>query len=245
MEEMRPLDERMLSRKARFTPEIALLLDERGMMFAAAGSRIAFEPLIKRAREGLERCGTTYGQYFVTDALAGRIPAKLQIFTSTFFTDDSTREAIAAQRQARPELTRVWCWAPGWLAKDGRNDANIFRTTGFKARRIPEALPEVTSTPAGKALGFPDSWKGIWKVDPLFAVEASEEEILARWPDGSAAVVVHKSGSGYEVFCGTPALPTKVLAGFAKLAGCRFYAEPDTAYVRVAENKAFVESIAE
>ena len=243
MEKMRPLDEKMLSRQTRFTPEIALLLDERGMMFAAAGSRIAFEPLVKRAREGLERCGTTYGQYFVTDSFAGRVPAKLQIFTSVFFADESTREAITAQRAARPELTRIWCWAPGWLTRDGRDDAGIFRTTGFKARRIPEVLPEAHATAAGKALGFPDSWKGIWKVDPLFAVEASEEETLARWPDGSAAVAVHKAGDGYEVFCGIPALPTKVLAGFAKLAGCRFYAEPDTAYVRVAEGEVFVEPL--
>ena len=107
----------------------------------------------------------------------------------------------------------------------------------------PEVLPEAHATAAGKALGFPDSWKGIWKVDPLFAVEASEEETLARWPDGSAAVAVHKAGDGYEVFCGIPALPTKVLAGFAKLAGCRFYAEPDTAYVRVAEGEVFVEPL--
>ena len=243
MEEMRPLDERMLSRKTRFTPEIALLLDERGMMFAAAGSRIAFEPLVKRAREGLERCGTTYGQYFVTDAFAGRVPARLQIFTSTFFADEPIQKAIVAQRVARPEITRVWCWAPGWLSKDGRDDANIFKTTGFKARRMPEALPEAISTPAGKALGFPDSWKGIWKVDPLFAVDATEEETLARWADGSPAVALHKAGAGYEVFCGIPALPTKVIAGFARLAGCRRCAEPDTAYVREAEGQVFAEPV--
>ena len=152
-------------------------------------------------------------------------------------------QAEAAQRQAQPGVTRVWCWAPGWLTKNGRDDDNIFRTTGFNARRIPEAWPEATSTPAGKALGFPDSWKGLWKVDPLFAVEATEEETLARWPDGSAAVAIHKAGTGYEVFCGIPALPTKVLAGFARLAGCRLHAEPDTAYVREAEGQVFVEPL--
>ena len=245
MEELRPLDELMLARRTCFTPDIALLLDERSMMFAAAGSRVAFEPLVKRAREGLERCGAPYGQYFASDALAGRVPARLQIFTSSFFADDGTRRAIAAQRAARPELTRVWCWAPGWLTDAGRDVSGIFRTTGFKARRMPEAWPEVRSTVAGKALGFPDSWKGLWKVDPLFAVEATEDETLARWPDGSPAVAVHRAGTGHEVFCAIPALPTKVLAGFARLAGCRLYAEPDTAYVREAEGSIFIEPLGE
>ena len=101
------------------------------------------------------------------------------------------------------------------------------------------------STVAGKALGFPDSWKGLWKVDPLFAVEATEDETLARWPDGSPAVAVHRAGTGHEVFCAIPALPTKVLAGFARLAGCRLYAEPDTAYVLEAEGSIFIEPLGE
>jgi hypothetical protein len=123
------------------------------MLYAAAGSRVAFEPLIKRAREGLERCGVPYGQYFVTDALAGRLKsAKLQIFTSSFYAGTAEKVAIARHRKMQPDVTRVWCWAPGWLAERGRDDENIFRTTGFKARRIAAAHPKVKSTAAGKAL---------------------------------------------------------------------------------------------
>ena len=244
METMRPLDEKMFARRSCFSPEIALLLDEHSMLYAAAGSRVAFEPLIKRAREGLERCGVPYGQYFVTDALAGRLKsAKLQIFTSSFYAGTAEKVAIARHRKMHPDVTRVWCWAPGWLAERGRDDENIFRTTGFKARRIAAAHPKVKSTAAGKALGFPDSWQGLWVVDPLFAVEAAEEDILAKWPDGSAAVAVRRNGKGTDVFCGIPALPTHVLAGFAKLAGCKFYADPDTAYVHAAEGFVHVEPL--
>ena len=244
MEELRPLDVAMFARKKPFSPEIAILVDEFGMMFAAAGSRVAFEPLLKRARESFERCGAPYGQYFASDAIAGRVPAKLQFFTSTFFADEPARAAIAAQRQAQPDVTRVWCWAPGWLTNAGRDDTNILKTTGFRAQRIAAALPEVQAAAAGKALGFPDAWKGLWTVDPLFSVEASDDETLARWPDGSPAVVARKAGKGYEVFCGIPALPAKVIAGLAKLAGCQLAAAPDTAYVRAAEGKVFVELLA-
>lgn len=216
------------------------------MLFAAAGSRVAFETLIKRAREGLERCGVPYGQYFATDALAGRLTsAKLQIFTSSFYAGEAEKRAIARHRKLQPDIIRVWCWAPGWLTEKGRDDGNIFRTTGFKATRIAAARPTVTATAAGKALGFPDSWQGVWTVDPLFAVEADEKDILAKWPDGSAAVAMRRNGAGkgIDVFCGIPALPTHVLAGFAKLAGCTFYADPDIAYVHAAEGFVHVEPL--
>ncbi|MBQ3098304.1 MAG: hypothetical protein IJC66_09115, partial [Kiritimatiellae bacterium] len=74
-------------------------------------------------------------------------------------------------------------------------------------------------------------------------VEAAEADVLAKWPDGSAAVAMRKTGKGIDVFCGIPALPTHVLAGFAKLAGCKFYADPDTAYVHAAEGFVHVEPL--
>jgi len=246
MEELRPLDEAMLARKGPFAPEIALLLDERGMLFATANSRVVFDPLIRRAREHFEKCGAPYGQYLAVDALAGRVPAKLQFFTSTFFAGEPTRRAIAAQRKAQPGITRVWCWAPGWLSKEGKSEENMFLTTGFKTRRIEAIFPTVSATPAGKALGFPDSWSAIWenlKIDPLFSAVASGDETLARWPDGSPAVAARKAGAGYEVFFGIPAFTPEVVAGLAKLAGCTLYANPGEAYVRAAEGKVFAEPL--
>ena len=61
MEEMRPLELEIANvRKGPFAPEIAILLDERGMLFAAAESRPAFDPLIRFGRLHFETCGAPY-----------------------------------------------------------------------------------------------------------------------------------------------------------------------------------------
>ncbi len=237
MEELGPLDEKMLSRKAPYSPEIALLLDERSILFAAAGSSVVFQTLVSHARGNFELCGTPCGQYFATDALAGRVPARLQFFLTSFYADEATLSAAATQRTCQPHVTRVWCWAPGWISKEGKGETNICRLTGFAARRLPAAVPEVVATARGKALGFPETWKGEHVIDPLFAVEASAEETLARWPDGSPAIAVRRAAAGWEVFCGVPVFPVKAIGAFARLAGCRSYAEPGLSYVRAAEDE--------
>jgi len=244
MEKLEPLDRRMLRRTTSYSPEIALLLDERSMLYAANGSAVAFQSLVKRSRENFELCGTPYGQYFATDALAGKVPARLQFFLTSFYADDAVVKAAARQRELQPGAVRVWCWAPGWISDTGRSETNVFRLTGFAVRRLPGAVPEAVATDRGRSLGFPTSWKGTGPVDPLFAAEALPEETLARWPDGSAAIAVRRNGSGLEVFCGMTAFPVQTVAAFARLAGCRRYAEPGTAYVRVADGETFVEPIA-
>ena len=241
MEEMRPLGLEIAHvRKTPFAPEIALLLDERGMLFATAESRPAFDPLIRLGRLHFETCGAPYGQYFASDALAGKLSAKLQFFTSTFFADDETCRAIATQRTMQPNVTRVWCWAPGYLSNAGKDVGNIAKATGFRAKRIAAAVPRVVSTSAGRALGFPAEWAGRHRVDPLFSVEASDCGILACWPDGTPAVAVRQVDKGHEVFMGIPAFTPEVVAGFARLAGCGLHAKPGEAYVRATEDRVFV-----
>ena len=235
MEELKPLDEKMLARKQPYSPEIAFLIDERSLMFAAAGAGPALEDLIKYPRDALERCGVTYGQYFASDAFNGTLTAKLQIFTSSYFISPAMRERIVRQRQLQNDITRVWCWAPGYLTMRKKSEENIFLSTGFQVRRISPAVPAVTATAAGLRLGMPQSWAGRIETDPLFAVEATDAETLARWPDGSPAVAMRHSGNGYEVFYGIPSLPLEVITAFANLAGCKRIAEPGAAIVNEAE----------
>ena len=219
VEELRPADDAALARTRPYAPPVALVLDERGMLFATERSLAALRPLINQGRLAFAASGTEFGQYLVGDALSGAVQSRLQVFLSTFFAGDSTREQIAAHRKARPDVTRVWCWAPGYLDKDGADEENVFRTTGFRAKRIAAANPEVTVTPAGRKLGFPETLKGIGTVDPLFSVVASGDETLARWPDGSPAVAARKAGKGFEVFYGIPVWTPESVRALVKLAG--------------------------
>ena len=218
VEELRPADLAALSRSRPYDPPIALALDERGMLFASERSLAALRPLVNQGRLAFARSGMEFGQYLVGDALSGAVPAKLQVYLSSFFAGESTREQIAAQRKARPDLTRVWCWAPGFLDKNGASVENVFKTTGFKVTRIPAAVPEVTATPAGRKLGFPETMKGSASVDPLFSVVTTTDIVLARWPDGLPAVVARKAGAGYEVFYGIPVWTPEAVRALARLA---------------------------
>lgn len=219
VEELRPDDVAAFSRTRLYDPPIALALDERGMLFATERSLAALRPLINQGRLAFAKSGVEFGQYLAGDVLAGSVPAKLQVYLSTFFAGESTRGLIAAQRKARPDLTRVWCWAPGFLDKNGASVENILRTTGFKVSRLPAAIPEVTATNAGRKLGWPEKLKGFAPVDPLFSVVTTTDTVLARWPDGSAAVVARKVEKGHEVFCGIPVWSAESVRALARLAG--------------------------
>ena len=226
VEELRPADMAALGRMSPYDSTVALVLDERGMLCATERSLAAFRPLIYEGRSAFARAGVDFGQYLVDDALSGSVPAKVQVFLSTFFADADMRERIAAQRQARPDLTRVWCWAPGYLGPDGADVENVRLTTGFRVTRIAAANPEVTATSAGRALGLPETLKGIGMVDPLFAVEATDDETLARWPDGSSAIVRRKAGKGYEIFYGIPVWSSDTVKALAKLSPSSSYSDP-------------------
>ena len=217
VEELRPDDEAALTRASPYASPVALVLDERGMLFASARSLAALRPLVGGSRLAFAAAGAAFGQYLSGDVFAGAVPARLQVWLSTFFAGAPTRAKIAAGR--RPGLTRVWCWAPGFLDPDGADAGNIFRATGFRARRQPAALPEVRATPAGRRIGWPETVHGEGTVDPLFAVEAADDETLARWPDGSPAVAVRRADGCREVFMGIPAWSPESARALIRLAG--------------------------
>lgn len=220
VEELRPADEAALTRTRPYAPPVALVLDERGMLFASARSLAALRPLVGGSRLAFAAAGAEFGQYLSGDVLAGAVPARLQVWLSTFFAGAPTRARIAAGR--RPGLTRVWCWAPGYLDRHGADIENIFRTTGFQARRLPAQLPEVHATPVGRRAGWPETVRGEGTVDPLFAVDAADEETLARWPDGSPAVAVRRrADGGSEVFMGIPAWTPESARALIRLADAK------------------------
>jgi hypothetical protein len=149
---LRPVDNAMLQRRKPFAPEIAAVLDEESMCHLAGGSAAFASDLIDRVRVALGRSGAPYGQYLLDDVLAGRVPAKLQVFLSAWALDPAKRAALAGQRG--PGGTRVWCYAPGYLYPDRADVAGIREVTGFEARAVALATAEATPTEAGKKLGL-------------------------------------------------------------------------------------------
>jgi hypothetical protein len=220
---LRPVDTAMLRRRAPFTPEIAAIVDEDSMCHLSGGSAAFAAGLIYHGRAALGRCGAPYGQYLLDDVLVGGVPAKLQVFLSAWALSPAKRAALAGHRA--PGVTRVWCYAPGYLYPDRADVTGIKDVTGFEAREVDLPTAEVRPTAAGKTLGLAVPWGPKQPISPLFNVKATTDETLATYSDGSPAVAVRRSEKGTDVFVGVPQLTPELLRALARMAGAHVFTE--------------------
>lgn len=220
---LRPVDLALLARKARFTPEIAAIVDEDSMCHLTGGSAAFARNLIYDSRAALGRSGAPYGQYLLDDAMAGHVPAKLQVYLAAWALSPEERTALAAQRNNA--TVRIWCYAPGYLYSDRMDVAGIRELTGFDARALTLDTAEATPTEAGKSLGLAVPWGPKQAIRPLFSVTASRDETLATYADGSSAVAVRHTGKGIDVFVGVPQLTPELVRACARMAGVHVFTE--------------------
>lgn len=242
MVRLRRVDDAMLRRSRPFTPDVAMITDEDSMCHLTGESAVAAQPLTYSVRADFGRMGAPYGQYLLADVLAGRMPARLQVFVSAWALSAGHRRALAASRGAG--ATRVWCWAPGFIYPDRQEVAGIAEVTGFEARSISLPSAEATPTEEGRRRGLSAPFGPRAAIQPLFAVEARPEETWATYADGSAAVAVRRrppgenplgttksaartsaGDTGWDVFVGTPRLTPELLRAVAKLAGVHLFTE--------------------
>jgi hypothetical protein len=223
MSRLRPVDAAMLQRRAPFTPEIAAVLDEDSMCHLTGGSAAFATGLIYEARAALGRSGAPYGQYLLDDVLVGRVPAKLQVFLSAWALDPARRAALATHRHTG--VTRVWCYAPGYLYPDRADVSGIREVTGFEAKPLALASAEAAPTELGKKLGLTAPWGPKQPLAPLFSVKAESDETLATYSDGSPAVAVRHSKAGIDVFVGVPQLTPELVRALARIARVHLFTE--------------------
>ena len=238
---LHPVDIAMARRDAPFTPDIAAIVDEDSMCHLTGGSSAAARPLIYEGRAALGRSGVPYGQYLLSDVLGGKVSARMQVFLAAWRLTPEQRQTLAAQREAGlwktltgwfgfgAGITRVWCWAPGYLYPERADVAGMSELTGFAAKKINLPTTRATPTETGRQNGLLQAWGPLAKIDPLFTVEASPEEVWATFADGSPAVAVRRSTSGIDVFVGVPQLTPELVHALAKRTGVHCYTQPGPA----------------
>jgi hypothetical protein len=227
MRRLQPVDEAMARRARPFTPEIAAIIDEDSMCHLAGGASAMARPLIYEARAALGRSGAPYGQYLLDDVIAGKVPAKLQIFLSAWALTPNERRALSEHRP--PGVTRVWCYAPGYILPDRVDVGAMREVTGSAHKKVEPISAVVTPTQVGKDLGLTAAWGPEKPIQPLFAVDASPSETLATYSDGSAAVAMRKGEHGIDVFVGVPQLTSELVRALARMADVHLFAEEDVA----------------
>jgi len=221
-----PLDAAVLERSAPFQPEIALVLDEDSMIHLTGGSSVMARPLVYEARAAFGRSGAPYGQYMQRDAIDGNVPTKLQVFLAAWSLTPKGRRELRNNR-ARG-VTRVWCYAPGYLLAERADVGAMSDVSGFEHRLLDLETAIATPTDAGKVLGLDAPWGQPTRIRPLFTVVPKEgDQILATYSDGSPAVVVRSRQDGTDVFTGVPAWTSQLVRALAKVAGVHLYTTVD------------------
>ena len=240
---LRPVDEAMAQRETPFSPEIAAVIDEDSMCHLTGGSAAAVRPLIYDARAALGRSGAPYGQYLLQDVIDGKVPARMQVFLSAWRLTAEQRKALAAQRETgflktlegwfgaghATDVTRVWCWAPGYLYPDHADAAGIRDVTGFTAKAVTLPTADVKPTELGRKHGLAQTWGPKTKIEPLFSVEAKPDEVWATYSDGSPAVALRRTAAGLDVFVGVPQLTPELVHALAKASGVHLFTQPGPA----------------
>ncbi|MBR4654326.1 MAG: hypothetical protein IKO72_13280 [Kiritimatiellae bacterium] len=246
MKALRPIDEAMLFRRAPFSPDIAVIVDEKSLASLAAGSRhLALPPTMRPPFSG---CGAPYGQYLLQDALERPLSAKMRVYAMEMSLTAAERSALAADRKAHPERTRVWVWAPGFVSPEGCDVRHVEEVTGFQFDRRSLINVKISPSAKGLAAGFTKaSWplKDDMVVDPVLIVRTNAtDEVWATFPDGSPAVVVRRyAEGGSDVFVSPIRLQGPEMVGaLARLAGVQIYAPPGRAAVWAAENFVMVQA---
>lgn len=229
----------LMARTKPYSPAVALIGDERSVYWQNCGSKNAAAPLWKMTKTSFARAGTGYGQYLLEDVIEKPIDAKLQVHCASWCLTDDQIAKLATDRAARPDLTRVWCWAPAYIGPKGFDVWRTTALTGFRVKEITTPTLDAEATDEGLKLGFNETWGlATWSpniaqqtklVSPKLAVVPEPGDlVLAKWKnDGGAAVVARRNanGTGWSIFYGPTVMPLKVSLGLMRLAGVHSYLE--------------------
>ena len=225
MARLEAVDRWLLDNPSPFRPPVAAVIDERSMQFVAAGGAAVTRPGVYEARRPLARMGAPYGQYLLGDVLEGRVDARLYVFLTAWRLSAEQRQQLLAATRGR---AKVWCYAPGYLDDWRTSLAAMQELTGFRLEQVSPEKAWAEPTEVGKRLGLQQAFGVDGAVEPLFAVtDAAPNEILATYPDGSAAVALRRADHGPSLFVGAPGLSSELLRIIAEQAGVHLLTETD------------------
>jgi beta-galactosidase len=225
MVRLKALDLPLLESPLPYRPEVAAVIDEQSMMRVAAGGQIVTAPGVYEVRRPLGRMGAPYGQYLMDDVAAGKVRAKVYVFLTAWrMSPDERRQLLAATRGS----TRIWCYAPGYHEPGGTSLDAMRELTGFQHKKLSQVKAWAEPTEAGKKLGLREAFGAAKPVEPLFAAaDATADETLATYSDGSAAVALRRSADGPSLFVGPPGLTSELLRLAARQAGAHLFSQTD------------------
>jgi len=225
MKRLDGLDRAFIEQPTVYRPSVAAVIDEESMIRVAAGGTVVTRPGVYEVRRPLARSGAPYGQFLLDDVTAGRVKAPVYVMLATFAMSAQQREALLAETSG---AAKVWCYAPGYHDGYRTSTEAMQQLTGFSLQPVSPEKAWAEPSERGKALGLTQGFGVNGPVRPLFsATDATADETLATYPDGSAAIAMRRGPDGISVFVGVPGLSTELLRLVAKQAGAHLYTQTD------------------
>lgn len=213
----------IIARPLPYRPQMRLVMDETSMcMVAAKGAAgITTNRLMALGRVAANRSGVPFGQYLLSDVLAKPEAAKLNAMLSVYALNADQRAACAALRE---KSANIWAWLPAYIDTDRRefSTSATEEATGFKVKRI-TAKAAATPTEDGAKIGLKPITGTEYAMPLLSPIPESGDLVLAKFENGSPAIVLRKSGKHPQLFCGVPEIPTELYRHMAELAGAHVY----------------------
>ncbi|MDO5566886.1 MAG: hypothetical protein Q4G59_09535, partial [Planctomycetia bacterium] len=225
IKQLEQFDQLAMKKPERFDPEVSVVVDEMSML-SVPNNKLTVT-FVGASRQPLNRLGAPYGQYLLEDWLAGAGHGKLNIFLSAWLLTGEQRKQLVEQTD---KCVSIWCPGAGFLDRDHGGDLEHVReVTRFKVQTVPNSGKRIRPTELGLRLGLKDNANEKERPDYYFAaVDATPDEILAVYPDGSAAIAVRElPEGGCSFFCGIPRLTTELLRIAARKANVHLFTKVD------------------
>ncbi len=211
--------ESIMTTAERYRPEIAVIVDEKSCFYLSR-SGVLGNVLLGLFRREWYRIGAPCGIYLLDDLVDGRVPpARVYIFLDTFALDKHQIRGIR-RYACRKGCTLVWMYASGIVRNGKTAVGNIYEVTGIKLVEDAQADGRIT---LADGTSFDAHHGGL---DPSFAVEDPDVQVLARYTSGGhIAVAAKKIGGWTSVYSGVLQLPASLLRDIAEQAGVHIYCD--------------------
>ena len=205
-----------------YTPEIAVIVDEKSSLYLGPGLQVS-HPLLHVFRKEFYHAGAPIGVYLLGDLLAGKVPpVRLYLMVNLFHLDPQPAQQLKALMR-QDGRTAVWMYAPGYIREDSLSLQFVEDLTGLALAKSDRGDGHIVLENEGGAFdaGHPH-------LSPTIAVADPTATTLARYADGNQpAIASKKVADSLQVFCGTFQLPARLIRRIAREAGVHVYSDSD------------------
>lgn len=216
---LRVIYDRALEQPPSFSPEIAVIVDEKSNYHLTQKQGSITDSLMYTMRRSLYRIGAPSGYYLLADLSAGRVAGrKLYIFLNCFAMTPAERAAIVSQCLG---VTCVFFYGNGFLA----DTADITHMSALLGTQVTVSMDTVAariqlSSPIGGVRAFGADAP----LAPVFLADPNRVEVLGTYMGGLPAM--WKSAGEYNsIYIGALTAPPDVLRALARDASVHLYVE--------------------